>query len=113
MDSKTQSRLSARAEIIKAIAHPTRLFIAERLTERDHCVCELTKLICADVSTVSKHLSILKSAGIVVTRKEGNKVYYHLKTRCILRFMNCIESVLENSVKARASVIGRKLKLNH
>ena len=58
-------------------------------------------------------IKFLKNAGIVVTRKEGNKVYYHLKTRCILRFMNCIESVLENSVKARASVIGRKLKLNH
>ena len=110
MDRKTLSRLEARAKIIKAIAHPTRLFIVEKLQQKEYCVCELTEMIGADVSTVSKHLSLLKEAGIVETRRENNKIYYSLKTKCILKFMSCVESVLETTFKKQASIIGRKTK---
>jgi len=110
MEKKTLSRLEARTRIIKAIAHPTRLFIVEKLTDRDHCVCELTKMVGSDVSTVSKHLSVLKNAGVVETRRHGNNIYYHLRTRCILKFMDCIESVIESSLREQASVIGKRVR---
>jgi ArsR family transcriptional regulator len=79
------------AVICKALAHPTRLLIVEALSSGERCVCELTSLAGADISTVSRHLSTLKHAGIVTDDKRGNQVFYTLKTPCILDFLGCIE----------------------
>ena len=95
MDTKTLARLEARSQVFKALAHPARLLIVEELTRSERCVCELTELVGSDMSTVSKHLSLLKNAGIVADDKRGNQVYYRLRVPCILDFFRCIESVLE------------------
>jgi len=105
LDSKTQARLEARAEIIKAMAHPTRLFIVEELSRNERCVNELTEKIGADVSTVSKHLAILRGAGIVRDEKRGAQVYYSLKVPCILNFFGCVESVLKTSAKEQSALV--------
>jgi DNA-binding transcriptional ArsR family regulator len=97
MDAKIKALFDARAKMIKAIAHPSRLFIVDRLAGGEKCVCELTAMIGADISTVSKHLTVLKRAGIVEDRKEGLQVFYSLKTPCIMRFFDCIESVQSES----------------
>lgn len=97
MNKKQQTFYEVRARVIKAMAHPTRLFIVDNLAEGDLCVNDLTKKIGADMSTVSKHLSILKNAGIVQTRKKGTQVYYNLKMPCILNFFGCVESVLKTT----------------
>jgi len=86
----------ARARVIKAMAHPTRLFIVEELSEGERCVCDLTDMVGADVSTVSKHLSVLRNAGIVEDDKRGTQVFYSLKVPCVLNFFTCVESVLES-----------------
>jgi ArsR family transcriptional regulator len=99
MDAKTQARFEARARIIKAMAHPTRLFIIDELSREAQCVNDLTAMIGADVSTVSKHLSVLKSAGIVRDEKQGAQVFYHLRTPCVLKFFSCVETVLKSSAK--------------
>lgn len=93
MNKKMKLKYNVFAKIIKAIAHPTRLFIIDELTQKERCVCELTKLIGDDISTVSKHLAVLKNAGIVVSEKRGTQVYYKLHCPCILKFLGCIESV--------------------
>jgi len=93
METKTKSKYNVCVKIIKAIAHPTRLFIIDELTQKERCVCELTKLIGDDISTVSKHLAVLKNAGIVASEKRGTQVYYKLHCHCILKFLGCIESV--------------------
>ena len=56
MYQKRKSILEARAKVLKAMAHPSRLFILEELNKGERCVCDLTEMIGADVSTVSKHL---------------------------------------------------------
>ena len=99
MDPKTQARLNARAKIIKAMAHPSRLFIVDELSRAERCVCELTEMIGADVSTVSKHLSVLKSAGIVRDEKRGSSVYYSLRVPCILDFFKCVETVMRTTAE--------------
>ena len=99
MDARTKAKYEARAAIIKAMAHPTRLFIVDELSRNERCVCELTDMIGADVSTVSKHLSVLKAAGIVDDEKRGLQVWYNLKMPCVLKFFDCIESVLESNAK--------------
>lgn len=99
MDAVTQARFDARARIVKAMAHPTRLFIVDELSRQERCVCELTEMVGADTSTVSKHLSVLKNAGIVQDDKRGSQVFYSLRVPCVLNFFSCVESVLESTAK--------------
>lgn len=106
MDTKRKAHLNARAAVLKAMAHPTRLFIIEELEKEERCVCDLTEQIGVDVSTVSKHLSVLKQAGIVIDDKRGNQVFYRLRVPCILNFFGCVESVLESNANDQVSVLG-------
>lgn len=85
------SELKHRATVFKALGHPTRLFIAEELGKGERCVCELTEMIGTDTSTVSRHLSVLRNAGIIKSEKRGLQVFYSLKTPCILDFSNCVQ----------------------
>lgn len=82
------------ARIGKALAHATRLFIVHKLSEQEYCVKDLTEMIGADVSTVSKHLTILKNAGIIIDEKRGNCVYYTLQCRCVLSMFTCLSDVI-------------------
>ena len=100
MFPERKKHLDARARILKAMAHPSRLFIIEELEKGERCVCELTEMIGADVSTISKHLSVLKQAGIL-----GNQVFYSLRVPCILNFFGCVESVLENQVQEQNALL--------
>jgi DNA-binding transcriptional ArsR family regulator len=96
MDRKTRIKYETRARIIKAMAHPTRLFLVDELSKRERCVCELTDLVGADISTVSKHLSLLKAAGIVIDEKRGTQVFYSLRVPCVLRFFDCVGAVMKS-----------------
>ena len=107
MDAQVRSRYEARATVIKAMSHPTRLFIVEELSRRERCVCELTDMIGADVSTVSKHLSVLKNAGIVQDEKRGSQVFYSLLVPCVLNFFSCVEVVLERRAREQAELAQR------
>ena len=84
-----------RAEIMRALAHPSRLMMVDELSRGERCVCELTQMVGDDVSTVSKHLSVLKNAGIVTDKKRGAQVFYTLRVPCILNFFSCVNSVLK------------------
>jgi len=98
MDARTHARYEAKARVIKALAHSTRLFIVSELSRKERCVCELTEMVGADMSTVSKHLSILKAAGIVQDEKRGAQVFYTLRLPCVLRFFDCVEAVQRSFV---------------
>lgn len=105
MDKQRKAHLEARARVLKAMAHPSRLLIIEELQNTERCVCELTEMIGADISTVSKHLSVLRQAGIVADDKRGNQVYYRLRIPCMLKFFDCVESVLESQAQARVACL--------
>ncbi len=77
------------AEIMKALAHPTRLFIIELLKEGELCVCEITEKVGADISTVSKHLKILRKCGILADRREKNKIFMRLAIPCVVDTVEC------------------------
>jgi len=102
---KTKSRYEARANVLKSLAHPTRLFLVEKLAEKSYCVNELTEMIGADISTVSKHLSILKNAGLITDEKHGKQVFYSLRMRCALNFLDCVEAVLKEQIKDKIKAI--------
>ena len=83
MTATAQARYQNQARIIKALAHPTRLFIVEELARGERCVCELTDLIGVEMPTVSRHLSQLKRVGILADEKRGSLVYYRLRVPCV------------------------------
>ena len=99
MERKLFSQYEARAKVMKALAHPTRLFIVDELSKNERCVCDLKDMVGADFSTVSKHLSVLKGAGIVDTEKRGAQVIYRLRVPCVLRFFDCVGQVMESVAK--------------
>lgn len=105
MFQNRKNHLEARARVLKAMAHPTRLFIIEELEKEERCVCDLTAMVGADVSTISKHLSVLRQAGIVLDDKRGNQVFYRLRVPCIMNFFGCVESVLETQVRDQATFL--------
>ena len=105
MDPKARARYRVRADVIKAMAHPTRLFIVDELSRGERCVCELTEMVGADMSTVSKHLSVLRGAGIVEDEKRGSQVYYTLRCPCVLRFFECVESVMRTSAEDQLALV--------
>lgn len=76
------------------MGHPSRLMMLEAMESREICVCDLKDLVGSDFSTVSKHLTILKSAGLVNDRKQGLQVFYSLRIPCLLKFLCCIDDVL-------------------
>jgi DNA-binding transcriptional ArsR family regulator len=94
-------RFEAQAQIMKALSHPTRLFIVHELAKTEKCVCELTEMVGADTSTISKHLSIMKNAGIVQCEKRGTSIYYSLKMKCVLNFFSCVNEVLKKKVESQ------------
>ena len=94
MPAPTQQLLAARAEVFKALGHPTRLAIVDMLADGERCVCEINEHIDADMSTVSRHLAVLRNVGILSSEKRGNQVFYRLECPCITSFYGCVESVI-------------------
>ncbi len=86
--------LQKQAEIFKALGHPSRLLIAKSLSSGEMCVCKLQEIVKSDISTVSKHLSILKNAGIVSSRREGTSIFYKLNICCLPTFLKCTENII-------------------
>jgi DNA-binding transcriptional ArsR family regulator len=104
MEQKLHPQYEARANILKAMGHPTRLFILEELHRAERCVNELTDMIGSDVSTVSKHLSVLKNAGLVHDEKRGTSIYYKLCCSCVLDFIESIQTVLKTNAEKQMDI---------
>lgn len=102
---KDRALIEAKAAVLKALGHPTRLWMAEQLAEGEKCVCELAEFIDADFSTISKHLAVLRQAGVVVDEKRGKQVYYRLKVPCILNYMSCVEAVIRAGAEEQAKML--------
>ncbi len=101
MNEQTRASFELRAEIFKALAHPTRLFFVHTLAQGPKCVQELAEMAGGDMSTISRHLSRLKRAGILADERKGTQVYYRLKTPCILKFFTCVEETIKGQVEEK------------
>ena len=101
MEKTVTRRYVTRARILKALAHPSRLCIVETLARGPRCVHELRDTVGADISTVSRHLSVLRNAGIVADEKRGAQVIYTLTAECLLKFLSCVEAVAVHHARRR------------
>lgn len=105
---KSQQRYEARAKVAKALAHPSRLMMLDLLEKAEMSVTEITKAVGADQSTVSKHLAILKGAGLIDGRKEGTTNFYRVTCGCLGGFFSCLEAMVVSDIKRRQASVGRK-----
>lgn len=101
METAWDNRLNReRAQIFKALGHPLRLGILDALKDGECCVQDLETRLKAEQSNLSKHLALLKQAGIIDSRKEGLFVYYSLTIPCINSFFSCVNQVLTKKIEA-------------
>jgi DNA-binding transcriptional ArsR family regulator len=83
------------AAVFKALGHPARLQVVTELADGERCVCDLVELTGLGWSTVSRHLSVLKSVGVIEDEKRGLQVFYRLKLPCVARFSACLHAAAE------------------
>ncbi|WP_099188386.1 ArsR/SmtB family transcription factor [Tepidibacter mesophilus] len=86
-------------KIFKALAHPIRLKIIKKLSDKKLCVCELNKDVEFSQSNLSQHLKILKDAGLLNAQKNGLWMHYSIKNTQILKSIEIIEQMVVNNIK--------------
>jgi DNA-binding transcriptional ArsR family regulator len=105
MEAHEKERLILKAEVFKAMGHPLRLGIVEFLKGGEICVCDIVAHVGTEISNVSKHLSILKKAGLVADRRDGLKIMYRLTMPCAIDFARCVEGVVIKRLEEQRAVL--------
>jgi ArsR family transcriptional regulator len=95
----------ARAEILKAVAQPTRLKIIEFLRDGERCVCEIFPAISEEQSNTSRHLNLMQACGILAKRKEGIKIMYRLKYAEVLQILEIASGILKKEISGRNDLL--------
>ena len=98
-EMKKRAAFAQQAKMLKALANESRLMIVDRLGRGECSVGDLREIVGSDLSTVSKHLSLLRAHGIVDDRREGTTVYYRLLTPCVCNFFTCATQVLKERAR--------------
>ncbi len=96
---KTRSSGIAPEVVFKALGSPARLTLVRTLQRGERCVCDLVDAAGLGWSTTSKHLEILREAGVVASEKRGQQVFYRLELACVAEFIACLDA----GGKARAA----------
>ncbi len=93
------------AEVARAIAHPIRMAILDFLRTGPQCVCDIAAAVGAERSNVSRHLSLMVAAGVLIFEKQGLKVIYSVRTPCVLRFVDCLGECLREKAVHEQSLL--------
>lgn len=94
-----------RAEILKALAQPTRLKIVDFLRDGERCVCEIFPAIGEEQSNTSRHLNMMLAAGVLSRRKEGLKIYYAIKHAEILQILDIVTGIMRLEISGRHQLL--------
>jgi DNA-binding transcriptional ArsR family regulator len=98
VNARLEPVLGDRVEVLKAVADPTRLQVLDLLSdEGEHCHCELQDVLGAPANRLSFHLRVLRESGLVGSRREGRRVYYHVHPGALQR----LRELLPQPVGAR------------
>jgi len=100
------------ADILKALAQPTRLKIIELLQDGEHCVCEIYPAIAHEQSNTSRHLQMMLKSGILNQRKDGLKIYYSLRHPEVLEIVRLAETMVDHETQRRSALVKVKQSLS-
>ncbi len=107
MNDDARRLYEMKAQVLSALAHPTRLAIADFLADGEQCVCDIAEHVDAERSNVSRHLAVMSRAGILDSHKDGLRVMYRLRTPCVTRFTDCVAAVLREQARADAQALSK------
>jgi ArsR family transcriptional regulator len=94
-----------KAEFFKTLGHPARIRILELLAEQDHSVGQLQAQVGLESSHTSQQLAVLRRAGVVTARKQGNSVIYSLASPDMAELMLVARKVLSGVLSDQVSVL--------
>ncbi|MDQ6683267.1 MAG: metalloregulator ArsR/SmtB family transcription factor [Chloroflexota bacterium] len=89
----TEAARERSAAVARALADPKRLCVLEQLADGERSVGELSHDVGCQVPNMSQHLAVLRSAGIVASRRDGSTVYYRLADPSVLEIYRLIQRV--------------------
>jgi len=78
------------AQVLKAIAHPTRLQIVDLLVADEMSVGEIAETLGEKQSITSQQLNMMKDKGVLGCRREGARVYYYIKNKSVIELLACV-----------------------
>jgi len=93
------------ARVFKALGSPARLAIARTLVGGERCVCDLVEACGLGWSTTSRHLEVLREAGVVSSEKRAQKIFYRLDLACVADFIRCLDGVCKTLSYASLAVV--------
>ncbi len=99
--------LELKANILKALGQPTRLKILELLRNGERCVCEIFPAVQEEQSNVSRHLALMKAAGILASRKQGQMVHYRVRDPQVFKLLDGVNALLKTHIDERKSLSRR------
>jgi len=102
-----QQKRQLKADLLKPLGQPTRLKILELLAQGERCVCEIFPAIQEEQSNVSRHLAILKSVGVLTSRKEGQMVHYRVRDPQVFRLLDGVSALLKGHIEERKTLSRR------
>jgi len=97
--------LELKAEILKALAQPTRLKILELLQNGEKCICEIVPALNGEQSNISRHISLMQKNNLVTTRKHGVKVMVKVKDPRVFEVLDSIGTILKNRMSEQNKLI--------
>ena len=95
-----------KAEILKALGHPLRVAILEILGRREECVCRICPQLDGTQPNTSKHLAVLKKAGILDSRQEGTMTYYWVVDTRVYEILDLAGEMVRREERARLRQVG-------
>ncbi|GFE62483.1 metalloregulator ArsR/SmtB family transcription factor [Geobacter sp. AOG2] len=96
------------ADVLKAIAQPTRLKIIDFLREGEKCVCEIFPAIGEEQSNTSRHLNYMHNHGILSRRKDGVKILYVVRHSEVFQIADLAASICARETKHRTRALKGK-----
>lgn len=105
MSNNEELVFKIKADFLKSLAHPIRLEIIEYLRKKEASVGEMVKKLGVEQSGLSKHLGILRQAGILASRQEKVTVYYSVRDRDIFHVLRPIAEILRKRLTESTEVL--------
>ncbi len=96
--------LRRQAEVFKALGHPGRMAIVHALGNGEVCACELAAVAGVGASTASRHLGVLRQAGVIADERRGQQIFYRLACPCVLTFAQCLDRVAAGDENVKLTV---------
>ena len=96
------------AEMCKVFSHPKRLEVIDILRDSEMSVGDLTEKLGLSIGNLSQHLAMMKERHILLTRKDGNVVYYRIANPRLLQAFDLLREILFEQIRQDAELIGTR-----